>query len=189
MKQYLFLFPVDWYFNNIIENKRFYGNRDNIGELFDIIDARYRNNGYKISWLLFSSEEGEPNLTSIPPYVRIKKDDNIVNAGISPEECVREYRYADPEHVLDQMPEHERLVLGGFHMYSCVNRIAKASHERGVDTFVDEDTTDNFFLKKRLGKKIPLVRNEWTLEELGFRDQMLEIAKENRKDKPWYVQN
>ncbi len=190
MNQYMFLYPVEEYFNNIILSKKFYKNKFEIGELFDIIDARYRENDYEINWLTFSREdnENEPDLSKIPNYVRINEDDRIINAGISFENHTKNKRYADPDYVIDQLPDyHERLVLGGFHQYDCVNKIAKKSYERGTETFVDEDTTELFFPRKFL-YGIPLTREKWSLRELGTRSFMIDEAKKYRKNKPWFVQ-
>lgn len=190
MDQYLFLFPVEEYFNSVILVTKFCERGYKIDELFDMIDARYRKNDYEINWLLFGrkDDESKPDLAAVPNYVRMFKDDKILDAGVSFEKHTSKCVYADPDYVLKQMPPHKKLVLGGFHTYDCVSKMAKKSHESGVDTFVDEDTTDFFFVRKHI-QKIPVVRKNWTLEGLGNREFMLDHIKKYRKDKPWFVQN
>ena len=84
MNQYLFLFPIEEYFNHVILSTRFHEKGHKIDEFFDIIDARYRDN-CEINWLLFSrkDDESKPDMSSVPNYVRIMGNDRILNAGVS----------------------------------------------------------------------------------------------------------
>jgi len=189
MNQYLFLFPVKEYFEaclNACGTFEFRGHKP--AELIHIIDARYRNKGYKINWLLFSREDdlSKPDLRQVPDFLEIEEHDGILVAGVSFGEHTSKGKYADSDYVLDQLPIHRRLVVGGFHQWDCVNRVAERSHERGIETFVDEDTTELFF-GRQLFSGIPLIRKKWSLRELGIPEKFYKFAKKRREGKPWFV--
>jgi hypothetical protein len=192
MKQYLFLYPIEEYVDSCIVHRTAGFEKGAYGFRYinQLIKARYRDKKYDINWLLFSldTDNQKPDFGLISPYFEIKKQDRILNAGISFERHCKEKIYFDPSFVLDQLPPHERLVLGGFHQNDCVDRIAKTSYERGVSTFIDEDTTNHFFIATSLGTKIPLAREKWSLKDLDIPDSLIEAAKEIRKDKPWLTQ-
>ena len=192
MKEYLFLYPIEEYVDNCIVHrtagfeKGMYG----FSYINKLIEVRYRDEGYGINWLLFSldTDVQKPHLDLVSRYIEIRKEDRILNAGISFERHCKEKTYPNPNLVLDHLPQHKRLVLGGFHQTDCVDRIARTSYERGVDTFIDEDTTDNFFRATSLGIRIPLERNRWTLKGLGIPDNLMKMTREIRKNKPWLTQ-
>ncbi len=188
MNQYLFLYPVRGYFRARIENSLFELEGHNVGKLFDIINARYRND-FNVNWLLFSQEKdlAYPDFSLVPDYADIGEQDRVLDVGISFKDHL-DGVYADSDFVLNQLPKHERLVLGGFHQRDCVNKMAKRSYERGTDTFVDEDTTDLFFRREPLDS-IPLIRSNWSLTALGIPDWLYGGAVEIRRDKPWFVQS
>jgi hypothetical protein len=190
MDQYMFLFPLKGYFDASLDFfKTFSMEGHTPGEIFDIVDARYRK-GYEVNWLVFGKENDltKPDTDEIPEYARIQKQDRVISAGVSLEKFLSENIYFDSNYVLDQLPPHKKLVTGGFHLWDCVDRVSRMSYERGVDTKVDEDTTELFFAGHQHGY-IPVVRNKpRILRELLPEDALYEIAKENRKDRPWLIQ-
>lgn len=188
MNQYLFLFPIKEYFRACMDFfKLFEIDGHKPTELIDIIHARYKNNGFGINWLLFSKEEDPslPDLSQIPDYLEIN-DDRILTAGVSFKRHISKKKYADQDYVLNQLPPHEKLVIGGFHQWDCVDKIAKRSYERGIETLVDEDTTELFFGAQAL-YGIPLIRTDWSLKGLGISEHAYEFVKGQRKNKPWFV--
>ena len=190
-KEYLFLFPIKEYVDGALDSYgRFKDEKAVVSELTNIIDARYRSQGYGINWLLFSEHENpdSPDLNLVSEYLNVAGD-CILTAGVSFMDHVNNHTYADVDYVLDQLPAHCKLVIGGFHQYDCVDRIAKRSYERGINTFVDEDTTEMFFVRMVLDE-IPLVRNEWTLPALGIPedDWAYDRVVKMRANKPWFVQ-
>lgn len=192
MDQYLFLFPIRPFIDSSLDSCAFERKGHKPCELFELIDARYRKAGYGINWLLFSKDDNlsEPDLSQVPDYVKFHRKDNILNAGISFVSHISEIIYADSDYVLNQLPSHKKLVLGGFHTFSCVDRVAERSYEHGVETFVDEDTTDLFF-GKRAHHDIPAKRKKWDLEALGLNGSsryIIEFARKSREGKPWFVQ-
>jgi len=134
-----------------------------IGYINNLIDVRYRNKCYGINWLLYSLGKNcsKPDLSRISSYVKIHREDKILVAGISHEKHRKERDCLNPDYVINQIPNPERLVIGGFHQSSCVDKVAEASYKRGVETFVDEDTTELFF-PKMCQEKIPLERKNWS---------------------------
>jgi hypothetical protein len=189
MNQYLFLFPIRKYFGSCLNSAVVELDGHNVSELFDLINARYRNRRYGINWLLFGVEgdEDKPDMTNVPQYVDIRACDRLLSAGISFSDLERGI-YANPGFVLDQLPRHKRLVLGGFHQSDCVDQLARRSYKRGVDTFVDEDTTDLFFSRHALGE-IPLIRRSWSLKRLGIPAYLYQEVVRLRKNKPWLTQS
>ena len=192
MNQYLFLYPVQEYFSSMMDFIRSFEREGHKpSELIELIDARYRNQGYGINWLLFSQEGNaeKPDLSLVPDYVNIRQEDGILVAGISFKRHCEEKRYPNPEYVLNQLPCHKRLVIGGFHQWDCVDKVAETSHPRGIDTFVDEDTTELFFGRHTFNG-IPLIRKEWDIEAIGIskEDSVYEFAKKKRQQRPWLVQ-
>lgn len=191
MYQYLFLFPIRQFIDSSLDSCAFERKGHCPSELFELIDARYRKGDYGINWLLFSKDDNlsEPDLSQVPDYAQFHKKDKILNAGISFESHISEKTYADPDFVLNQLPSHKKLVLGGFHQWDCVDKIAERSYERGAKTFVDEDTTDMFF-GKRTYHNIPVKRKKWDLVALGLDgspDYVVDFARKSREGKSWFV--
>ncbi|MEK6861969.1 MAG: hypothetical protein AABY07_08440, partial [Nanoarchaeota archaeon] len=145
MNQYPFLFPVKEYFEGMLSLLRL--PRARVNKLTDIIDVRYRNNNYGINWLLFSREDDllKLDLDRVPNYVNIREGDEVLVAGVSFKRHTTEELYPDSDYILNQLKPHKKLVIGGFHQWDCVDKIARRSYERGIETFVDEDTTELFF--------------------------------------------
>jgi hypothetical protein len=192
MNEYLFLYPIAEYVDacTVHRSAGYEKGSGGFKRINQIIEARYRNKGYDVNWLLFSlkADNKLPDLGLTSPYFEIRTADRILNAEISFEDFVKNGVYPKPDLVLGKIPRHEKLVLGGFHQTDCVNRIAKASYERGVSTFVDEDTTEWFFIKTSLGETVPIAREKWSLKDIGIPDCFMEAAKDIRKDKPWLTQ-
>lgn len=184
---FLFLYPIEPYFASCLQSFRLEQNC--IEKLKEIIDERYRKRDYDIAYALFSSpfDIGQPNLNSVPEYFPL--EGRILVAGVSFEEHSLLKRYPKPDFILDQLPQHSRLIVGGFHQWDCVDKIAERSYQRGVDTFVDEDTTELFFGSVERMGNVPLVREHWSLKGLGIPEDMHDYVREVRKRKPWFVQN
>ncbi len=192
MKAFLFLYPVNEYFEICLQQcqRDFTKNHYNHERINDIIDARYRQKGYAIHWLLFSAagDSKKPDLSTISNCIKTSKKDIFLTAGVSFEEHAKGKKYPDPAFILAQIPNLTELALGGFHQWDCVDRLAEYAHQNNMPTFVDEDTTELFFVRTSLCGPIPLVRETLTLEDLGINKQMMKFAKEARKNKPWFIQ-
>ena len=190
MPQYLFLYPTKFYFDSMMSLCRGFKECGySARRINDIIDARYRDNGYGISWLVFSKMGNacEPDLSCVSPYVKIRDGDLLLCTGYAFIDHMIKHIYPDANRLLDNLPPHKRLVLGGFHRDDCIERVARASWMLGVDTFVDEDTTNSFFPRTCMLGELPLVRESWGPYSAEPPD-LLESEIERRKGRPWLVQ-
>jgi len=201
VKRFLFLYPIREYIDREIT--------DAPDDLFalerfnEIIDARYRQCGYQINWLLFSVESRPniPDLSLIDPRIRIHAKDRIISAGLSRERH-RKYIYPSCKKILVQLNPASELVLGGFHQTDCVDKIARAAHHNGLVVIVDEDTTDQFFKTARLQRIPPVMRTreEYAIDFRALLESMDNVFSHEmtaraiqehyaeRGQKPWLVQ-
>jgi len=201
MRKFLFLYPTREYIDREIA-----GTPDDLSvlkRLNAIIDARYRQTGYQVFWLLFGteSEPSTPDASLVDSRINIHETDRIITAGLSREKH-RKYIYPSCKRILAQLNPISKLVIGGFHQSDCVDKIARAAHRDGLDVIVDEDTTDQFFRTTRLQYAPPIMRTReeyasgflTLLESMSslFSSEMVDRAiQEHRAErnlKPWLVQ-
>lgn len=185
MDTFLFLYPIREYF--LVWASRFgleiSEGRIDPSKLGAIIDERYRKGGYRVIWVMFRGENG-PDLDHLSEHVTIRARDLVIAADVTFKEMLRR-RYPDPAFILSQLPSPVgRLVIGGFHMWDCVDKLAAFAHQIGFNVIVDEDTTELFFSSL---SEIPLVRNRSCLADY-LREPYLEMAKQARAGEPWLVQ-
>jgi len=196
MKAFLFLYPIRKYFEVWLKKhqRAFEENNYDQRRINDIINARYRQREYSIHWLLFSTDEDskKPDLSMVSDYITICKEDTIIVAGISARDYFGEsslgLKNPDPSFILAQIPNLTKLVLGGFHQWDCVNKLAECAYQKGIPVFVDEDTTELFFATTYLCGDIPLIRETFTLADFGISKNMMEFDRKMRRDKPWFTQ-
>jgi hypothetical protein len=162
---------------------------NNFRRINDIIDARYRRRDYKIFWLMFSKEDSpqEPDLSIVSNYIKINEEDFILAAGVSFDTHINEKKYPEPEFIFSQIPEITELIVGGFHQWDCVNKIAKHAYEKRIPVLVDEDTTELFFERTRLFGDIPLIRENTLPEDLGLEGLKIGLYRKMREGKPWFA--
>jgi len=182
MKQFIFLYPIPDIIDKEIENhgwsyeegreafrKRY---KDTLNKC---IDERYRQKGFQINYAVFDD-------TSVSDVINLKSTDKTINVGTSYKKHKTEKKYPDPDYILKQLGEIDMIRIAGFHMWDCVEKLAKKAHEKGLDTLVDEDLTD--FFATRI-KYCDIKTNKYPSCNLR------EIAKEPgnvmeaRKNKPW----
>ena len=191
MKIFLFLYPIKQYFKSEINNSFLFRKKNHDPKRINsIINARYREKGYQMAWLMFSdpNEALRPDISSVSDYVEILKDDIIIVSGVSFEKHLKEKKYPEYVFILAQMPHTTELVLGGFHQWDCVDKLAEHAYRSKISTRVDEDTTELFFLSTVLKGEIPLIRKKFTLKDMGINNQWLIFAKKARRGKPWFLQ-
>jgi hypothetical protein len=198
MKVFLFLYPIEECFTHgsIAQALvRFRKRRLDPDYINEIIRARYREKGYRITWLLFSDpcDVSVPDFSSLSLRMRTTDGDTFLPCGVDADRHYKERLYPDPNAILSQLPKGiTSLVLGGFHQWDCVSKIGEAAHKHGMPVVVDEDTTDHFFLSMLARGTIPIVRPlhcavDDVLQE-ATSQAMREIICEQRKDKPWFSQ-
>ncbi|MBP6942587.1 MAG: hypothetical protein KBB55_00915 [Candidatus Buchananbacteria bacterium] len=156
-----------------------------------IISQRYRHQNYQVAWLFHQDQSAAIDYSHQDRRIIIERSDLILNAGTTWDD-MRRAQYPDPQNILEQLPDLTELVLGGFHQYDCVERIARHSHTQGIATHIDEDTTDLFFSSYYLGCPI---RPRTSISERGAvlraffeRHQVpLEFTRAERQEKPWLM--
>ncbi len=181
---FLFLYPIKYYIDHSIGNHL---RKESLQWLARILDVRYRQKGYAMHYLMFSDQmqRETPDLSLAHPLFPL--EGKIIASGVTWQE-MGDGKYPDSDHVLNQLPEHSRLVVGGFHQWDCVDKVAERSYRRGIDTFVDEDTTELFFCGAPAAERVPLEREKWTFEELGIPEWAREHVRNQRRGKPWFWQ-
>lgn len=203
MKAFLFLYPIHEY----IKEELHLPNKHLVMERFnEIIDKRYRQRNYQIYWLLFGLEGDpkKPDMALLDSRIKIHYVDQIISAGSSFERLKRNRLriYPSAKKILAKIDLTNGITIGGFHQSDCVRRVAKAAYRMGVSVFVDEDTTEQYFLSIKCGWGFPpsvRTREEysasflWNL--LRFRETSRHLAdaaiknqRVERKKSPWLVQ-
>lgn len=181
MKLFLFLYPIPEYINFEIDEKSCFEDKKEFRRRYKealnkCIDLRYKQKGFRINWVNFRGSE-------ISDVVELRRDDKVIEVELSFKEHTAG-NYPNPHFILDKLNGVQVLRIGGFHLWDCVEKVAKRAYERGRDVLVDEDLTE--LLTYRVLKegfefdKFPTFYPEDRQE--------LEILRETRKDKPWMWQ-
>lgn len=183
MKEFLYLYPIQPYVDALIRRPDVEASCTNLSE---IINQRYRVNGYQINWLFFGQipQPRIPDLEAKVTGIDIRKEDRILVSGVRFETESENYVYPNSSFILNQLPSHlEELVLAGFHRDSCVDRLAAAAYQRGIDTSVDEDLTELFFLAYYSSTPIEIKKRKLEVSEYHK-----DYVRKARKDRPWLTQ-
>lgn len=151
-------------------------------KLNQCIDLRYRQKGFSINYALL--DDGK-----ISDVFVLQSSDRIIYVGMDGKTHRtlledKSYPYPNQDYILNQLGNLSSLRVAGFHLWDCVQRLAKRAHERGIDVLVDEDLTELFgftFQKPKFRTDVYPSLNP--REEMD--DGMLELFMERRKDKPW----
>ncbi len=148
------------------------------------IDARYRQKDFGINYAVF---DGSP----VSDVIRLQRSDKIIQVGMNFEthtttQANGEFPYPDPDYVLNQIPETNVLRIAGFHMWDCVEKIAKRAYERGLDTLVDEDLTE--FFNMRLKDPDFKIDRYPSYNPRKIPGDFFEMFMAAREDKPWLWQ-
>ena len=162
--------------------------------LNDIIHARYRKEGYQVTWALFGSvtDARVPDMSSLSRRIDRRDGDTFVSSGIAFEHVTTKRR-PDPHFILSQLPRRiTHLVIGGFHQWDCVDKMGECAYECGIPVIVDDDTTHLFFSTTALFGEIPLVRPLHSAVDNLIRNTSSSGMKEaivvERAGKPWFAQ-
>jgi hypothetical protein len=186
MEHFVFLFPeVD-----ILEHQLERMHEPGFRELYKTklnacIDARYRQKGFQISYAILKK-------SPISDLVEIRDSDQIIEFSMDSkthrtEKPNGEYDYPDFNEVLYNLKSPTKLRIGGFHIWDCVDKLAKLSYEKGLDTLVDEDLTD-LLIWRLLTNKDFEVSSYPSFNPREIPD-FFEDFMEARKKRPWLHQN
>lgn len=147
------------------------------------IDLRYRRNGFQIYYAVFN---GSP----VSEVIELQPLDIVIEVGLdfkthTTKQPNGKYPYPNLDYILGQVGAVDILRIGGFHMWDCVEKLARRAHEMGLEVLVDEDLTE--FFPGRLRDpdfKVDKYPNYNPRKDGRFFDMFMNA----RKDKPWLWQ-
>lgn len=188
MNEFLYLYPIYEFAKPLVGTSKWdSGEKDNIYQrLAEIIRARYRQTDTRINWLLFSRSKNslEPDL-SVATQELFLPDDRLLVSGITFDDLIVNKQYPNLDFILSYLlPTPDNLVIAGFHLWDCVDKLAAMAYNSGIPTTVDEDLTELFFFGYDSGK-IPTIR---TARKLGIPEYMVDYCRKSRINKPWLTQ-
>lgn len=151
-KIFLYLYPIKEFTEMFLFNDYCLNNKTSTNPLFILnstINKRYRNKGYEVVFALYPDKElyGIEKMqsdriiyTDITFYEASAFDENR-NEKINfiP-------KYPNELYLLRQLGNVNELVVGGYHSMSCVKKVAEVALKNGINTLVDLDLTDLFFI-------------------------------------------
>jgi hypothetical protein len=182
MKQFVFMYPIPEFIDFEI-GLGCYGFKNDFREFYkkklnSCINKRYRQNNFKINYFIFDDSK-------VSDIILLQDSDKVKSVSLDYKKHLREKEYPNEDYILSQLDEVDTLRICGFHMWDCVERIAKRAYEKGIETLVDEDLTE-FFTNRIKDRdfqedKYPTYSPHKNLILLG---QFIET----RKNKPWLWQ-
>ncbi len=145
------------------------------------IKRRYREKDFGINFAVFDGH-------SVSDMVSLHKYDKVFSVGLDFNTHVSRKQYPDADAVLNQVGLNGgQLIVAGFHMWNCVEKVAQRAHERGANVLVDEDLTE--FLSGRINflPKLRTDRFPSYNPRMQGKTAYLKFI-EARKGKPWLWQ-
>ena len=144
MQEFVFLYPIPEIINFELGCKRWMNVKE--PDLFkqkyklllnQCIDLRYRQKGFNINYALF-------NDTTLSDMIELHESDKILNVGMdfkthTTKKSDGTYSYPNQDYIINQLGIVKVIRIAGFHMWDCVEKLAKRSYERGLNVLVDED--------------------------------------------------
>lgn len=199
MKSLLILYPIQPYADSLIGNEELPAVKIKFAQIYqDLIEKRYPD--YRKIYVLFSTSDNSENadLSQLWQGLLLNGTDIIGSCGITFERHCKDYLYPKQKRIIDLCPQPvDELVIGGFHLWDCVDKTAKWAHRHGINVLVDEDLTELFFYSSRDSRgqpvsKIPVSKEESLKQErkelIEAGDHFLEYANNERKKRPWMNQ-
>ena len=155
-------------------------------KLNSCIDWRYRKKGFSIVYAVLDD-------CNVSDVIDLRNDDRIIQVGMDSKTHRTkkedgEYPYPNQDHILNQLMPVDELVVSGFHMWDCVDKLARRAYEREINTLVDEDLTE-FFPHRILKDRDFRVKRYPTYNPKRRGGGSFQRFIEARKDKPWLWQD
>ena len=200
MKTLLVLYPIQPYVDGLMTGRESPEIEEEYARIYQcLIAERYPN--FQIVWIMFSGflSATDPDMSQLWRGISIKESDIVAACGVSFKEHCGENKYPDPEDIIKSCPQPiEKLIIGGFHFWDCVEKVAEYAFRQGINVTVDDDLTEFFFHKVRDQKgnpsdsNIPLSRKKSIIKarrrflESGGTLQLDRVRKAREK-KPWLI--
>jgi hypothetical protein len=149
------------------------------------IDARYRKKGFSVCFALLDD-------TEISNRIELHPEDRIIHVGMDAKTHRTKlddgsYPYPDDDVILDRLGSSSLLMVGGFHLFDCVDRIARRAYERGMNVLVDEDLTQFLgFMRKEPGFRVDRYPN---FNPRAGGQGAFDAFMAPRKSRPWLWQD
>ncbi|MBU4224009.1 hypothetical protein KJ934_02205 [Patescibacteria group bacterium] len=186
-KYFIFLYPIPEIIDFEIKNNGWHEKGGINGfkrkykkTLNRCIDIRYRQKGYTIVYALFNGHQ-------ISDIIEKQPSDKIIEVGIDFHTHTSKRLYPDQDHILNQLNGAQVIRIAGFHMWDCVEKLAKRAYKKGLDVLVDEDLTEFFAWRiKAIDFRIDKYS---TYNAKKYQGTMLKDFMEARKHRPWLWQN
>lgn len=183
MKQFVYMYPIPEFINFELSLGS-HGFKNDFEEFYksklnSCIDKRYRQQGFNINYFIFDDSK-------VSDILLLQDSDKVNFVGLDYKTHVEEERYPNEDYILNQLGEVDILRIGGFHMWDCVERIAKRAYEKGIETLVDEDLTE--FFTSRI-KDENFQEGKYPTYNPHRNPILLGQFIESRKNKPWLWQD
>lgn len=156
-----------------------------IAKLNSCINWRYRKSGFQVYFAILDD-------CQVSSIIDLQSEDRVIKVGIDSQthRTKREdesYLYPDQDYILNQLNSPSKIIIAGFHMWDCVEKLARKAYERGINTLVDEDLTE--FFAGRLKDRDFRVKTYPTYDARKHQRNMFGMFMVARRDKPWLWQN
>jgi hypothetical protein len=184
MKEFIYLFPIPEY-TDVTCNPTRPDREQYETVLNEAIDKRYRQQGFGINYVIFDGH-------AITDAVKIQSTDRIIEVGMDFKTHTTKkpdgtYEYPDFASILALLGNPEVVRIAGFHLWSCVEELAKRAYEQGSDVLVDEDLTE--ILPGVMIKPEFKADRYPTFNPRALGNSWFEMILESRQDKPWLWQD
>ena len=185
-KEFIFLYPIPQIIDFEIKNHS-WSERGSINTfrkrysdvLNRCIDQRYRQKGFGVNYAIFDD-------CVVSDVINLRPEDKIIKVGIDFKIHTAEKVYPDQDYILSQLNEMMIIRIAGFHMWDCVEKLAKRAYEKGLNVLVDEDLTE-FFLQRLKDKNFRT--DKYLTYQPKRQGSMFKDFIEARKQRPWLWQN
>ncbi len=180
---FLFAYPQDIFFT-----MPFKWADEKIVTLGDAIDKRYRAQGWQVGFVTYDNWGIAARLPRSASDLHITDGQEVYDdkkEGVIKRIFDDQPAWPTPERIIAKLPRVQKLRVGGFHEGSCVEMIAKAAYDSGIDTMVDEALT-NLYLAIKPEDNFDANSFPGFDRCRTFRDDlMFKYFQERREGKPW----
>ncbi len=196
MKILLILYPIKPYMDELIGEEKLPKEKEKIYKFYQTL-IRKRYPDFQKVFILFSDKSNltSPDISQLPKGFNFQDGDIIKASGITFYDHYKNHLYPKQSDLLALCPRlMDKLIVGGFHLWDCVNKFAKYAYHSGIDVLIDEDLTEIFFdlVRKFKNRQVPIDKEkslELIRKELYKLDHVyIERAHKERANKPWFVQ-